>query len=185
MKKTILASSVLVFMTTSGAVTAQESSHQAYMGANYVFVTYEEDGFADDVDLGALTAKVGAKFNPYVAAELRAGFGVADETASAYGVSGKIELDYLIGGYAVFGLPTETPIYPYIIVGYTKGELTASVSGPSGSASASASESDISYGVGANFSLRDNIQMNAEYMQYLDKDGAEISGLSIGVSYLF
>ena len=67
----------------------------------------------------------------------------------------------------------------------TKGELTASVSGPGVSASASASESDVSYGAGANFALSDKIQMNAEYMQYIDKGGAEISGFSVGASYLF
>jgi len=43
----------------------------------------------------------------------------------------------------------------------TKGELTASVSGPGVSASASASESDVSYGAGANFALSDKIRMNA------------------------
>ena len=185
MKNVVLTSSMLALSISASSVFAQEASPKAYFGANYVFATYEEDGFADDIDLGALTAKVGSKINPYVSAELRGGFGVADETATVNGTTGTIELDYLVGGYALFGLPNETSIYPYVVLGYTKGELTASISGPGGSASASASESDVSYGVGANFAMTDTVQANAEDMQYLDKDGAEISGFSLGVSFLF
>jgi len=185
LEKIILASASIALMSFSALVSAQQATDKAYVGANYVFATYEEDGFAEDIDLGALVGKVGAKINPYVSAELRAGFGVSDESASVNGVTGEIELDYLVGGYALFGLPNETPIYPYVVLGYTKGELTASITGPGGSASASASESDFSYGAGANFALNDNVLMNAEYMQYIDKDGAEISGFSVGASYLF
>jgi opacity protein-like surface antigen len=65
----------------------------------------------------------------------------------------------------------------------TKGELTASVSGSG--VSASASESDVSYGAGVNFALSDKIQMNAEYMQYIDKGRAEVSGFLVGASYFF
>lgn len=121
MKKTISASSIFALMAATGSVVAQESFPKPYVGANYVFVTIEDDGFEDDIDLGALTAKVGSKINPYVSAELRAGFGVADESISANGVTGKIELDYLVGGYAVFGLANETSVYPYVVLGYTKG----------------------------------------------------------------
>jgi opacity protein-like surface antigen len=185
MKKIILASSMVALMTTAAFASAQGNAPQAYVGGNYVFVTYEDDGFAEDIDLGALVAKVGTKINPYFSAELRAGFGVADETATVDDFSGKIEIDYLVGGYGVLGIPNETPVYPYVVLGFTKGELTASVTGPGGSASASASESDISYGIGANFDINNNIQMNAEYMNYIDKDGAEISGISVGASYLF
>lgn len=185
MKKIILVSSSIALMGFSALVSAQQASENGYVGVNYVFATYEEDGFAEDIDLGALVGKVGAKINPYLSGELRVGFGVADESASINGVTGEIEIDYIVGGYMLFGLPNETPIYPYVVLGYTKGELTASVSGPGVSASASASESDVSYGAGANFALSDKIQMNAEYMQYIDKGGAEISGFSVGASYLF
>jgi len=164
---------------------AQEANSKAYIGANYVFATFEQDGLAEEADLGALTAKFGAQINPYFSAELRAGVGVADESRTANGATATLELDYLVGGYAVFGLANQTPIYPYLVVGYTKGALTFSVTRGRGSSSFSESESDLSYGAGANFALSDSVQMNAEYMQYLDKDGAEISGVSVGVSLLF
>lgn len=185
MKKVILTGSALALMSVGTFAQAQEPVEQGYIGANYVFLTYEEDGFSEDLDLGALSAKAGAKFNPYFAAELRAGFGVADESVSAGGVTAELELDYLIGGYGVIGLPTESPVYPYVVVGYTKGELTASASGPGGSASFSDSESDFSYGVGANFAATEEFHVNVEYMNYLDKDGVEISGVSVGATVLF
>lgn len=185
MKKIILAGSALALMSVGGIAQAQEPVEQGYIGANYVFLTYEEDGFSEDLDLGALAGKVGAKFNPYFAAELRAGFGVADESISANGATATLELDYLVGAYGVLGLPNESPVYPYVVVGYTKGELTASVSGPGGSASISDSETDFSYGVGANLAATEEFHVNVEYMNYFDKDGYEISGFSVGATVLF
>ena len=185
MKNIILAGSAVAMMSTVSVAYAQSPVEQGYLGANYVFVTYEEDGFADEFDLGALIGKAGAKFNPYLAAELRGGFGVADETFSSNGTTAELELDYLVGGYAVSGIPNEIPVYPYVVLGYTKGELSASISGPGGSVSVSESESDLSYGVGANLAVNDKFHVNAEYMNYFDKDGVEISGVSVGAILLF
>lgn len=185
MKKIILAGSAVAMISGASFAHAQTPVEQGYLGANYVFLTYEEDGFSEDFDLGALVGKAGAKLNPYFAAELRGGFGVADESFSGNGVSAELELDYLIGGYGVLGLPNESPVYPYVVLGLTKGELTASASGPGGSASISESESDVSYGVGANFAVNERFHVNAEYMNYLDKDGVEITGVSVGGVVLF
>lgn len=185
MKKIVLACSACAMMSAATLAQAQEPIEQGYLGANYVFATYEEDGFSEDFDLGVLMGKAGAKFNPYFAAELRAGIGVADESISANGATAKLELDYLIGGYGVLGLPNESPVYPYVVIGYTKGEITASASGPGGYASISESETDISYGIGANFAVTDEFQVNTEYMSYFDKDGVEISGISVGATLLF
>lgn len=185
MKKIVLASSAVAMMSAGTLAQAQAPIDQGYLGANYVFLTYEEDGFSEDLDLGALVGKAGAKFTPYFAAELRGGFGVADESISANGATAELELDYLIGGYGVLGLPNESPVYPYVVLGYTKGKLSASASGPGGSASISESETDVSYGVGANFAVTEQFQVNAEYMNYFDKDGVEISGVSVGATLLF
>lgn len=185
MKKTVLVSSVFALAAASAPALAQDSSQGAYIGANYVFATYEEDDVSGEADLGALVAKVGSKITPYFAAELRGGFGVDDDSARVGDIKAELELDYLVGGYGVLGLPNSTPVYPYVVVGFTKGKLTASASTPYGSFSGSASETDVSFGAGANFSVHENVQVNAEYMQYLDKSGAEVTGISVGASYLF
>jgi len=185
MKKSFISFAFVALAAAPVHSFAQEVFETGYLGANYVFLTYEEDGFSEEFDLGALVAKAGARFNPYLAAEVRAGFGVADDSISANGASLELELDYLIGGYILAGIPNETPVYPYIALGMSQGELTASIEAPGISASDSESESDVSYGVGANFKVNDELLINAEYMNYLDKDGAEISGVSLGASFLF
>ncbi|MDX1458946.1 MAG: outer membrane beta-barrel protein [Marinobacter sp.] len=184
MKSKLAAASIATLMTLNAHAEAPKDV-QGYVGANYVFLTYEEDGISEDFDLGALVAKAGAKFNPYLSAEFRAGLGVDDHSESGGGFTAELELDYLVGGYAIAGIPNETPIYPYAVLGVTKGKLTASVSGFGESASVSESESDISFGIGANFAVNDEVNLNAEYMNYLDKDGAEITGVSVGLVVLF
>ena len=185
MNKIVLGSAFAVMASFASGAAAQDSLEGGYVGLNYAFVTYEEDGISEDFDLGALVGKAGAQINPYLAAEFRAGFGAKDDSTSFNGVSLDLELDYLVGGYMVLGLPNESPVYPYAIDGVTKGELTASASGFGNSFSDSASESDISYGVGANLNINKDFQVNGEYMQYIDKDGAEISGVSVGFAVLF
>lgn len=174
-----------VALATSTNVAMAQEPVQGYVGANYVFVTYEEDDSSGEVDLGALVAKAGAQINPYLAAELRAGVGVSDDSASIPGLKAEIELDYLVGAYAVAGIPNQTPFYPYVVAGFSKGELTATLTGSGVSVSDSESESDFSYGVGTNLAISEQFKLNAEYMSYLDKDGAEISGVSIGGTFLF
>lgn len=183
--KVILGSTFALLASFASGATAQDSVEGGYVGLNYAFVTYEEDGISDEFDLGALVGKAGVQVNPYVAAEFRAGFGAKDDSASFNGASLELELDYMVGGYMLLGLPNESPVYPYAVIGATKGELTASATGPGGSASASGSETDISYGLGANLSINKDFQVNGEYMQYIDKDGGEISGVSIGFAVLF
>jgi hypothetical protein len=186
MKNKLVSGAAFAALATFASVaSAQDSVEGGYVGLNYAFVTYKDDGFSDDFDLGALVGKAGVQINPYVAAEIRAGFGVADDSTRFNSASLDIELDYLVGGYMVLGLPNESPVYPYAIIGATKGELTASATGPGGSARASASESDISFGVGANLDINKDFRVNGEYMQYIDKDGGEVSGVSVGFAVLF
>jgi len=93
----------------------------------------------------------------------------------------KAELNELYGAYFVAGIPNSTLFYPYLVAGYTRGELEASVGGYS----ASDSESDFSYGIGTDLRFSENFAANIEFMRYLDKDGFEMDGLSAGIKYTF
>jgi len=185
MKKQLIIGSAVAIALASTSAFAAGPVQGGYIGANYIAATFEEDDFVEDVDLDILSFKAGAKVNPYVAFEARAGFGIGDDSATFGSVTASIEADYLLGAYGVFGIPNESPVYPYAVLGYSKGELTLKATGPGGSASASASESDISYGIGANLTITEKVDLNAEYMQFIDKDGAEISGLTVGAVYRF
>lgn len=182
-RRIILSAFALMAFTTTAA--AQETVEEGYWGVNYSFLTYEEDGISEDFDLGALVGKVGGKFNPYVAGELRAGLGISDDSISVGGDSLEVELDHLIGAYAVVGAPNDSPVYPYAVVGMTQGQVSATATIDGVTASDSESDSDLSFGVGANMAISDGFQLNAEYMQYLDKDGVEVTGMSIGGQFTF
>ncbi len=185
MKKVLICGAAMAMAFGASSAFAQMNDIKGYVGANYLAATYEEDGITEEFDINGISLKAGAQVNPYVAAEVRYGFGLGDDTISSGGSSLSVELDYLIGAYGVFGIPNASPLYPYAVLGFTKGELTAPASGPGGSASASASETDISYGLGANLSITDELGVNAEYMMYVDKEGSEVSGFSVGGIFRF
>ncbi|WP_203143005.1 porin family protein [Marinobacter mangrovi] len=183
MKKSAIA--VLASVLFSGHVLADDAQPKAYLGLNYLAAQYEEDGVDDTLDLGAIYVQLGAQINPYLAGELRVGSGVTDDSTTIYGVDASLELKNLFGGYLKAGIPTGTLIYPYVIAGFTRAELEVSASDGYYSASNSDSGSDVSYGAGINLNITDNVAANIEYMQYYDKDGVEIAGLSLGGQFKF
>lgn len=152
-----------------------------YVGGSFAAIEYSEDGINDDADLTALYGRVGTKFNDYLSAEIRAGFGVGDDDVNVLGFDVDVELENLYGVYLRGGLPTGSIAYPYVIAGYTRGEVEASVSGFSNSES----ESDVSYGIGIDIAVSDRVNLNVEYINYLDKSETEVSGLSVGAVWLF
>ena len=83
----------------------------------------------------------------------------------------EIEVNYLGGVYGVFHTDTEATATFYGLIGFTQGELEASVLGES----VEEDESGFSYGVGVNISY-----FNLEYMSYLDKDDFTVTAISAG-----
>ena len=98
-------------------------------------------------------------------------------TSSEWEPDVDIELDSMFGAYVRGGLQAADSFYPYVALGYTRGEVTASVPG----FSTSESESDISFGFGADVDINKKLTLNIEYMNYFDKDGTEVDGFSFGV----
>jgi opacity protein-like surface antigen len=83
---------------------------------------------------------------------------------------------YLRGGF-----PVNETLYPYAVLGYTRGKIKASYGGDS----ISSSESDTSFGLGVDIKLNEKAAINLEYLNYIDKDGAVLDGFSIGISSTF
>lgn len=162
-------------MALSGA-----AQGEAYIGGNLALLDYSVSGF-DDASLKAIVARLGTEFSDYVAGEVRLGYGIGDDSISAFGFDVNVELDYMYGAYLRAGFPAAESFYPYAVLGYTQIELTASAGG----FSASDSDSDVSFGLGADIGFSDNTLLNLEYMNYFDKDGAEISAFSIGITGKF
>lgn len=155
---------------------------EIYYGANILFLDYSEEDIDDDASLTAIVGRLGTSFNENFSGEIRLGIGVGDDDVDVFGFDADVELDNMYGAYIRGGIAVTESFYPYAIVGYTHGKVTASVSG---FGSESESESDVSFGVGADVNVTESIIVNIEYMNYLDKDGAEIDGFSIGIASKF
>ena len=147
-----------------------------YVGGSYAQLDTDVAGVVE-FDLAALVFNVGYKINDYVAVESRLGTGIADD--DILGID--LELDYLWGLYTKIGIPTGTGFYPYAVLGYTKAELELSAFGMT----ESESDSDISYGIGADFGVNENLGIFVEYMNWYDDEDIEITGFNIGLNYKF
>ncbi|HTN32431.1 MAG TPA: porin family protein [Marinobacter sp.] len=150
---------------------------QNYVGASFAFVDYSEEGIRDDASLTMIAGRLGAKFNKNLSGEIRVGFGVGDDSVNVLGTDVDVELNTMFGAYVRGGVEVAKSFYPYVVLGYTRGEITLSVPGYS----RSDSESDVSFGLGADVDINDKLTFNVEYMNYFDKDGAEIDGFSLGL----
>lgn len=168
-KKIAILKSLLVASIASATFTA--SATELYAGGNFAVLDLEE------ATVNSIYGRFGANFSENFSAEVRLGMGAGDDTVGGIDV----ELDNFYGAYIRGGVPAGEVFYPYAVLGYTKAKAEFSWNG----GTYSDSESDFSYGVGADFSITENLKINAEYLSYLDKDDAELTGFSAGVTFLF
>lgn len=169
-----------ILMGCSAGAMAGGAAGESYMGVGYGFVTYDEVG-APEADLGALVGRFGHFFADNLAVEGRLGFGISDDTVNYAGTPVTVELDSVMGVYGMGHLPITENASIYGMVGFTRGELT----GTSPTGSASEDDTDISFGFGADFRLNATTSINAEYAQYLDESGYDVTGIAIGASFKF
>lgn len=177
--------SIKIKLLTLAAVVLISVSLQAqegYLGANLGFFNYSESGIDDEAVLQTLNGRLGLSFNRNFSGEIRVGFGTGDDSVRVLNTDVNVELDNMYGAYARGSVPISEVISPYAVLGYTRGKVTASASG---FGSTSLSESDVSFGIGVDINIAGDFVLNFEYMNYLDKDGAEISGVSGGVVIRF
>tara|TARA_R110000851_G_scaffold268602_1_gene421349 strand:- start:357 stop:833 length:477 start_codon:yes stop_codon:yes gene_type:complete len=152
----------ILVIASALSLSAHSMGGETYYGGG--LTAMDVSGGYTDRTLGTIHGLVGYRFNEYYAAETRLGTTINDNNPKVEKFGGF----YLKGGRQV----SET-IYPYAIVGYTIGTYNDT------------SESAPSYGVGVAFSMIYNVKLNLEYISYLNKDGAEFLGFSLGFSKPF
>lgn len=148
-----------------------------YIGVGLLDANVEFDGTSSDAEPTALFARGGYQFNDYLAAEARLGTGIDEDEIRGV----EIDIDNFLGIYAKVGMPTTVGFYPYVIAGFTSTEVEASYRG----SSETEDETDVSLGLGVEYQFDRNFSLGLEYMQYVDGDDYELSGLSIGGNYKF
>lgn len=183
MNKSILTTALL---TAAMGVQADAPTFKErfYAGLNVGQLQYEETGIDDDARPMYAALRAGAYVNENVSVEARYGTGIGsnDVEVCVFGcVDVDVEVENFYGLYTRLGTTLAEFIYPYAVVGYTRGEIKASAMG----FSATESESDISYGVGVDLFSTDNLNANVEFMQYIDEDTYEAMGISAGLTYVF
>ena len=172
MKKILLVITLALFYSS---ISYAASEGDTYGGLQYALVTYDEDG-VDEAEPTALVGRYGQFVNDNISVEGRFGFGLQDDTVNVLGIDVDVEVDTFFGVYGVFHASSNSDTSFYGVLGFTKGEVTASAGG----ISVSEDDSGLSYGFGVDFN-----SFNIEYMLYLDEDFYEVSAISFGYNTYF
>lgn len=201
-KKVIISGALGLSVATTMFVYANVEG-DSYGGVQYGLGTYDEDGY-DDANPNLVVGRYGKFINDTFAIEGRIGFGIEDDTVDIPTVGDvKMEVDTIIGVYGSVHVALNDSSSVYGLLGFSRGELTASIPAMSSSdyASNGFSRSDVpttipgftysdddsslSYGIGANVSLSDTLALNVEYIQYLSASDYAFTAIGLGVVFSF
>ena len=161
-----------------------------YAGIQYASFDATVEDLPMDLSPTGLIGRLGSNVDENFSVEGRLGLGLSDDTITATDgintASLSLELDTLIGVYGLGHVMLNESSSIYALIGFTKvdGTLSASLTG-FGSGSVSEDESGLSYGIGADIDVGNNVSLNIEYVQYLNKSDFEMSALSAGVKFGF
>lgn len=166
--------SLIAAAALAAAIVPAAANAQAVTG--YGSLGYSHHSL-EDVDLGAIQGRIGARFNPYLGVEGELGFGVKKDDVTIGGVNGKTELKNSVAIYGVGFLPVAPNADLYARVGYGKSEAKVSVPG----ASADADGNSWNYGVGGQYFLDDKNGVRADYTRHdFEDDAGEADVWSVG-----
>lgn len=145
-----------------------------YAGASYTYMIADGIG-SEEYAPTALMIKGGYELHKYLAVELRGGTGITDGKRTSSGVDRTLEIKSFYGGYLKLQSGGKS-VNPYLMVGYTKGDVDFSV----GATQFDDNDSSVSYGIGVDGEMSENTYLNFEYMNYYDKDDLVIHGIGLG-----
>lgn len=147
MKSLVLAASAAAVLALAApAVASAETTWYGNLG--YAGID------ASSVNLGAIQGRIGAQFNPYIAVEGEAAFGVKDDDIAGT----KVKLNNEIGVYGVAKYPVSDQFDVFARVGYARAD--AKVGGTSGN------DDGVAYGVGAQYTFDGKNGVRADYTKY-------------------
>ncbi len=169
MKKLVFAAAAAVSLVAAAPALAQGAFEGTtfYGTLGYSQLTADEP----DVDLGAVTGRIGARFLPYLGAEAELGFGVKGEEIGGIDV----DVDNHAAAYAVGFLPVQPNLDLFARVGYGTQEISVSAAGQSQSANGES----WNYGVGAQYFFTESDGLRADWTRHDFEDDGEADVFSI------
>nr|WP_070961125.1 porin family protein [Hyphomonas sp. Mor2] len=154
-----------------------------YADAGYTHITSDVDTGAGsaDIDLGALSGRLGYDFTPNFGVEGELAFGVNDEEATQGGVTASLGLNYLVGAYGKAQVPVAENVNLFARAGVVNAELEAEVTGLG---STSDSETGAAFGVGGTVDINERFYVRGDYTRY-DIEDVEADAFTISAGVRF
>jgi len=155
------------------AVAADDTHGKRYAGINVGMYDQDFVGNSNSASLSSLEGRIGGYVNENIALEGRLGLGLTgDEIAGR-----DVDLNYNFSVLSRVGIPVQK-VFPYALVGFTRAEI--GISNPD----VDDSETDLSVGVGVDMNVN-NLTLNVEYVQLVDKNDIDLSGFTFGFTTSF
>ena len=161
--RTLMIAASAAVLSLAAVSTAQA---QAYGTIGYAGVE------ADDANLGALQGRLGYKFNPYLAIEGEAAFGISDDTVSGVDV----ELKHEVGVFGVVIAPLSPSFDLFARAGYSGATFDTTLG--------EADTDGFAYGVGGQYNVTEKDGVRLDWTRH-DHDDVEADVWSIGYSRKF
>lgn len=114
--------------------------------------------------------------------EIRASFGITEQHTRLSSAEVNVRIQSLVGAYASLRNPIkDSKLTPYLMLGFTHVRFKASRPGHE----AHAGDSDLSFGMGVDWKVGENLMLNVDGMRYMANSGGDLFGFSVGVSRWF
>ena len=180
-KKVTRAIALIGLLSSGAGAWAGGVAGQSYLGIDVGAASYDEAGIADEANPGVFGGRFGVYFADNLALETRVGTGTSVDTVYVGATPVDVEIDSLVGVYGVGHLPLSSYSSVYGLVGYSRGQITATVPGYS----VTDSDSGMSFGFGADIGLNRATSLNVDYTQYLDGTDYDVSAMTVGMTFKF
>lgn len=177
MKKIIPVAVTLTLSVFCSAALAEERPQATpYFGASYGYLD-ADFGTVKNADADLLLLRLGAEINELLAAEVRLGAGLIEDSVQG----AKVKVSQQRAAYVLLNLPLNERFTPYLLGGYSYSELKIS-GGPN---NGTHGEDSFAYGAGVNFNFDEVSSVNVEAMSLLDTDYSDQTLLSLGFKVKF
>lgn len=168
-----LSALTLTLLTLLSAYTNANTGGFAAVDA--VITHIDPKTLSGSADVHALQFRFGAALNSAatLSGEFRAGLGFGRDTSNGV----RYEVDRHFGAYFRGQFPNRMPLRPYGLIGVTRVETTQAGSGEN--------YNDLSLGLGADYTVSQDIFITLEYLRAIDRSKAEVSNFTLGVGARF
>jgi outer membrane immunogenic protein len=155
--------------------THANASTGGFAAVDAVISHIDPKSIGGSADVHALQFRFGATLNSAatLAGEFRAGLGFGRDSSNGV----RYEIDRHFGAYFRGQFPIRMPLRPYGLIGVTRVETTQAGSGEN--------YHDLSLGLGADYTLNQDIFISVEYLRAIDRSKAEISNFAVGIGARF